>query len=208
MHHGGNTTRHVLHAWVLTKVLKLASPVFASMFRPGFQEGNSLQSQPQSGSGSRATDTSDLPVIHLYEDNPFAMEVLLNALHFRCHRITSKLEFPMLSDVAVLSDKYDCSRALKPWAELWLSGYLHSMQDLRFFGTGLGLVGLAAYLFRIPQAESTHLFTEIVRFLEPDFAACWAEVEKLDTYMDARIVRKFNQTKPFRCPSPLSLSPP
>jgi hypothetical protein len=89
--------RKVLHARVSTKVLKLASPVFATMFRPGFQEGNSLQSQPQSGSGSRATDTFDLPVIHLYEDNTWAMEVLLNALHFRCDRIPSKLEIPVLS---------------------------------------------------------------------------------------------------------------
>lgn len=96
---------------VSSKILSLASPVFAAMFSPNFREGRSLSS---------ACPTE----IPLPDDPPAAIEAIANILHFR-HKLVSAVEFDSILDLALVADKYDLVNALGPWCQVWL-GYLVS----------------------------------------------------------------------------------
>jgi hypothetical protein len=95
------------HLLVSSKVLSLASPVFAAMLGPRFKEGNSLS----------LGSACDIP---LPEDNPEAMTLFCNCIHFRTDQIPSNVEFLALKALAILCDKYDSSRAILAWSTLWL----------------------------------------------------------------------------------------
>lgn len=91
---------------VSSSVLSLGSPVFTAMLNSTFIEGT----VPTDGS----TRT-----ISLQEDNPRAVTTLCNVLHHQTH--CGRVEkFNDLDQLAILCDKYDCARALKPWTRLWL----------------------------------------------------------------------------------------
>ncbi|KAL8742925.1 MAG: hypothetical protein Q9190_004671, partial [Brigantiaea leucoxantha] len=94
---------------VSSKVLSLASPVFAAMFTPHFKEGNALLE-------------GRLPRILLPDDDPDAMRWISYCLH---HRKDLDLEPPVTiwMHVAVLSDKYFCSNLIKPWAQMWMQNW-------------------------------------------------------------------------------------
>lgn len=91
---------------VSSSVLSLGSPVFAAMLSSAFIEGNV------------PTDGSER-TISLQEDNPGAVDTLLNILHLQSQNVTI-WKFSSLEQLALLCDKYDCARALKPWTTLWL----------------------------------------------------------------------------------------
>jgi hypothetical protein len=99
------------HLRVSSKVLALASPVFAAMFGPQFLEGSILAQ-------SKAPITVPLP-----EDNPDAVTLLVNILHLRTNEVPTNPSLKTLEEFAVLCDKYDCSRAIRPWSMLWLQAY-------------------------------------------------------------------------------------
>ena len=103
---------------VSSKVLGLASRVFAIMLGPRFAEGHVLSDQESSTAGGKPT----LPlIIALPEDDPEAMSWFCNGIHLRQHLIPSR-RFPLLIErIAILCDKYDAALALTPWSELWLS---------------------------------------------------------------------------------------
>ena len=93
---------------VSSKVLSLASPVFAAMLSPRFAEGQAL-----------LTSTSpDTPSTSLPDDNSEAMIWLCKALHFR-KDLTVDIEFSPLRELAILCDKYDLVGALNPWSHAW-----------------------------------------------------------------------------------------
>lgn len=92
---------------VSSKVLSLASSVFAAMFSPRFKEGSSLD--------------PDCPFeVPLPEDDPEAMTLLCNCLHFRTDHIPRNLEFSLLKALAILCDKYNVAKAIAAWNILWL----------------------------------------------------------------------------------------
>ena len=96
----------VKHLRVTTRVLCLASAVFSVMFGPHFAEGQDLSyANPRS--------------LRLQHDDPEAMQCMLSVLHYR-KDVAHKLPVPLLKKVALLCDKYDCSAALRPWAEMVL----------------------------------------------------------------------------------------
>lgn len=88
---------------VATKVLNLASPVFAVMFGPQWAEGQALSS-------------TNPPNVRLQDDDPDAMQCMLSVLHYR-RVLTKKLPLPVFKKMALLCEKYDCSAALSPWAK-------------------------------------------------------------------------------------------
>ena len=92
---------------VSSKVLRLASSVFAAMLGPHFLEGDSLVS----GRGCE---------IELPEDDPDAMTLICNCIHFRGNAVPSKVAFTTLKAFAILSDRYDFTKALSSWSALWL----------------------------------------------------------------------------------------
>ena len=96
---------------VHSKVLSLASPVFAAMLSPKFAEG--ALGDNKSSNGSPAA-------ICLPDDDFEAMSWLCGALHFQ-KRPAQRMEYVLLKKLAVLCDKYNMSKALSPWTEIWLS---------------------------------------------------------------------------------------
>lgn len=94
---------------VSSKILTLASSVFERMFKSKFAEGHALQSS-----------TTPLSV-NLHEDNPEALAVLLDSIHFSKKRKHFYLDVDMQYDVAILADKYDCADALNSHVHRWLT---------------------------------------------------------------------------------------
>lgn len=90
---------------VSSKALGLASPVFLAWFSPRYLEGTPTES------GAPRT-------VRLPDDDPAAMTILCYVLHFQSDQV-SMTSFTVFENLALLCDKYDCSRALKPWATSW-----------------------------------------------------------------------------------------
>ena len=92
-----------------SKVLSLASPVLAAMFSPGrFSEGTALS-------------TSNPPKIYLPEDDPEAVTMFSQIIHFReYHGKQPAPSINQLVNMALFCDKYDAGMALNPWSEVWL----------------------------------------------------------------------------------------
>lgn len=47
------------------------------------------------------------------------METILSLLHYQTLEAHDRLDPRALAAVAIQSDKYDCTRALRPWISLW-----------------------------------------------------------------------------------------
>jgi hypothetical protein len=100
------------HLLVSSKVLALASPVFARMFKSQFKEGLSNNSS-----------TSEAPrVIQLSDDDEEAFIFLCNLLHYRRSNVPLKLTVDCLSNLAIICDKWDLTPAVAPFAESWIQG--------------------------------------------------------------------------------------
>lgn len=91
---------------VSSKVLSIASPVFAAMLSPNFREGSSLSS----------TCLTEIP---LPDDPHLAVTVIAYILHFR-NDLVYMNSFDQLFDIALMADKYDLALALGPWRHVWL----------------------------------------------------------------------------------------
>ena len=106
---------------VHSAALRLASPVFSCMLDPTspFCEGQRL-----------ASNTSDSPAsITLKEDDPEALEIILNIAHLNGHLIPTTLEPNLLFAVASLCDKYDMARSLRCYSILWTEKL--TVEDIR-----------------------------------------------------------------------------
>lgn len=117
---------------VSSKVLGLASPVFAALFSQNFSEGGQIIE------GNR-------PEIMLRDDDPAAMRKILGILHYKDPG--DEMDAKMLAALAIHCDKYNCIRALKPWIKIWLTsiGSMKAADDY-------GLLLLAAHFFRMPES--------------------------------------------------------
>lgn len=100
-----------------SKVLSLASPVFARMLGPHFAEGQSLLEKGSLGCSEVSPTEITLP-----DDDPEAMILFCDTIHFKKHA-TPDIAFPLLAKMASLSDKYDSSLALSSESEVWLSNF-------------------------------------------------------------------------------------
>ncbi|KAJ9208080.1 hypothetical protein DTO021D3_6823 [Paecilomyces variotii] len=122
---------------VSSKILSIASPVFAKLFGPHFLEGSQMAKH-----GS--------VTIHLDEDDAKGMGIVLGILHHQETPEIEKLSAKEIATVAICCDKYDCARVIRPWIAPWIAN------PSRFFGPlGLfvsakqyGLALLAAHLLR------------------------------------------------------------
>jgi hypothetical protein len=135
---------------VSSLVLSYTSPVFKSMLGPNFSEGQDSRSFQQ-------PKTIDLP-----DDDPTAMVRLCRMLHFNQsadgEKPLQEETTPVILQVAILADKYDCMRTALPSLRLALLelsvkptphvGYsIHSPADL----------AAVAYLLRLE--DLCRLFT-------------------------------------------------
>ena len=124
------------HLLVSSKVLSLASPVFAAMFTHGFREGENLSS-------------SSPRLIPLPDDDPAALTLLCKILHFRTADIPTTLEVVALANIAILCDKYDCANCVRPWSMLWLPQLLPRAGD-----DGFRKLLFITYALDLPDAFS------------------------------------------------------
>lgn len=90
---------------VSSKILSVASPVFAAMLSPHFREGSSL--------------SSTCPTEITLFDDPIAVSTIANILHFRNNLVLVDT-FEELFNIAIVADKYDLALALGPWRHVWL----------------------------------------------------------------------------------------
>ena len=112
---GGRQTQSSIR--VSSKVLSLASPVFAAMLRPNFAEGQGLVN----------TTSQEIPAINLHDDDTEAMLWLCKALHFK-QDLNIAIDFALLKELAILCDKYELASVLYSWSHGWLQhlpGPLH-----------------------------------------------------------------------------------
>jgi hypothetical protein len=100
----GMNTRNLL---ISSKVLTLASPVFAAMLSPRFREG-------------QRSESGTLDPISLPDDDVEAMTTLCQIFHFRYDMLPAKPSLELFKNLAVLCDKYDCVAPLRFVSETWL----------------------------------------------------------------------------------------
>ncbi|RAH64558.1 uncharacterized protein BO66DRAFT_385159 [Aspergillus aculeatinus CBS 121060] len=145
---------------VSSKILTLASPVFAKLFTSGFREGNQMKD-------------STRPTLTLPEDSPGAMRTILQALHYQGSEDEDSLSARHLAVIAVHCDKYDCNSALRPWIWNWLGRFTHieTPEDH-------GYLLLAAYLFHCAE-HYARLSIQAQINLPPRFADTWDEADLL-----------------------------
>ena len=91
---------------VSSKILSVASPVFATMFGPRFAEGQN--------SGTENWTVS------LPDDDPTAIVTICQILHFKA-ATASPLSIAFIERVAEASEKYDVTGHMKSWTETALS---------------------------------------------------------------------------------------
>lgn len=87
---------------VSSKILSIASPVFAKLFGSNFHEGMQMAK-------------SSRPTIPLREDDPVAMRTILRILHHQEPEQVEPMNAERLAIFAIHCDKYDCVKALRPW---------------------------------------------------------------------------------------------
>lgn len=101
---------------VSSKVLELASPVFAVMLSPRFREG-------QRSAGGK------LDPIPLPDDDAEAVTILCHIFHFNYAALPAKPELKLFKNLALLCDKYDCVAPLRFISEQWLLKWEATAQE-------------------------------------------------------------------------------
>ncbi|KAL2017531.1 hypothetical protein VTK56DRAFT_2023 [Thermocarpiscus australiensis] len=140
---------------VSSAVLSTASDYFRTLFRSDFKEGIE-------------TRRGDCPTIVLKEDDPDAMEIIPSLLHFRAPEAYDRLDPRMITKVALQSDKYDCSRALRPWSSQWFRN-ASGVSDASELGLLLG----AAYFLRASERFGD-VSARLVRQSPANLESFWA----------------------------------
>lgn len=99
---------------VSSRHLTLVSPVFKSLFKSSFLEGQSLS--------SAGTAEVSLP-----DDDPYSLEILLNIIHGRLKKVPSDLSTAELTQVAVLIDKYELHEISLIYSCIWIDSLKESL---------------------------------------------------------------------------------
>ena len=103
---------------VSSKHLTLASPVFRTMFKVKDQKSLNLNSQGY----------EELPLLH---DNPAAFLIILYLIHGQIRKVPRKIDLWMLTELAVLVDKYELLESIEILLDYWLQN-LESTIPLTF----------------------------------------------------------------------------
>lgn len=126
-----------LHLLVSSKMLSLASSVFAATLSSKFKEGLSKD-------GWLETSSISLP-----DDEVEAFTVICKAIHYRVDDIPEDLSLSCLKNLAIVCDKYDMTRSLMGWNTAWLRAGIESSAPEDF-----SKLLLAAYVLDIPAMFS------------------------------------------------------
>jgi hypothetical protein len=145
-------SQKALEFLISTKVLSLASPVFAKMFGPHFEEGHRVR-------------RGECPHIKLNDDDPHAMEAILRTLHYQSinqlHAIDAEMKVTTWRQYTLYSRDALTHRALEllwqppAWPRMKVDNFRsvcsgHGNEIPLSYSNYLGPVGLAS-LFRAPR---------------------------------------------------------
>lgn len=147
---------------VSSKILSIASPVFAKLFGSNFHEGMQMAK-------------SSRPTIPLREDDPVAMRTILRILHHQEPEQVEPMNAERLAIFAIHCDKYDCVKALRPWILIWFNDF----QSTVTAGVDHGYLLLAAHLFRSAE-QFSRISMKAQTQLSPNFLAEWDMIDMLD----------------------------
>jgi BTB/POZ domain len=86
--------------------LILVSPVFKRLLKGGFAECHTLTS----------AGTAE---ICLPDDNPEAMQILLNIIHGHTRKVPREIKFDTLTQISILIDKYSLHEVVEVFTDLW-----------------------------------------------------------------------------------------
>ena len=100
---------------VSSHVLCTTSPVFRAMIGPDsrFKEGFEL----------RMRSAENPYELSLEDDYPYALTVVLLALHCRYEMVPVNPAFKNLVELAIVCDKYDCRGGVLSWVDTWTAGW-------------------------------------------------------------------------------------
>ncbi|KAK6823342.1 hypothetical protein RU639_005902 [Aspergillus parasiticus] len=157
--------RNVAQFLVSSKILSVASPVFAKLFSSKFSEGMQMIS-------------STCPTISLYEDDPAAMRTIIKILHYQDPMQDNPITAEAFAILAIHCNKYDCIRAITPWTFKWFNDF-QSMANAEEHGYLL----LAAHFFRSAE-QFSRISASAQSLLRPDFPIQWHAVETMDLLPD------------------------
>jgi hypothetical protein len=130
---------------VSSKVMSLASPVFARMFKSQFIEGLNTQPTP--------TTTR---VIALPDEDEEAFTLICNSLHYRLGSSWPTLSVTCLENVAIICNKWDLVGAMSFSSETWLSNVDYSKTE------NLSKYLMVAYVLDNPCAFSSFAWSILV----------------------------------------------
>ncbi|RYO00069.1 hypothetical protein AA0121_g13445 [Alternaria tenuissima] len=152
---------------VSTHILRLASPVFSSMFSATFREGQRLLAE-------------DCPVVELEDDDPELVGLMLRVLHYQGSSADHKMDAETLARLSHHCDKYDCTRALRPWVQIWLKNVATKDESAKAMGFQI----LAAFIFDDTLEFRRKSRTATLQ-LEPSFVAAWEEEELFEPLLSS-----------------------
>ncbi|KAK6836471.1 hypothetical protein PG987_006966 [Apiospora arundinis] len=144
----------------------LASPVWKKMLFGGFSESK-RKSKRKDGDW----------IVKLPDDDVEAMEFFLDTIHARFDRVPTFDHIPALEDlyqIAVVADKYDINRFLRPWAKAWaphIKDNIENRQGLEHYLWISWVIGADEEFKRITHRlgmEYKKMDEEEVRTLMPD----------------------------------------
>ncbi|KAL2874413.1 hypothetical protein SGCOL_010393 [Colletotrichum sp. CLE4] len=113
---GGDVEDHPQDFVVCSRALGRSSPVLKAMLF-----GRFLESRPLEGAGEWSVD--------LPEDSPEAMEIVLNIVHGHFNLVPEKLPLMRLYNVLTITEKYDMTVIVRPWARSWMQGVKHQTDN-------------------------------------------------------------------------------
>lgn len=119
---------------VSSKVLSLASPVFTAMFKLHFKEDVRF---------------NFLEPIPLPEDGPNAFILFCNVLRYRSDQIPQNPDILCLENLAVICDKYHCTRPFAVYSNFWIQNLAGDAS-----ATDLYKLLLVAYILDLPDSFS------------------------------------------------------
>jgi hypothetical protein len=153
-----------------SQLLCVASKPFSKMLGPHFKEG-----QPHAASTEKE--------IPLPADKPSAIRIMCNIIH---HQIDGTGPVPTaaeLCDLAIVADKYDCTRATGLAAKAWIQPIsVHDTCDL-------GLLLISASIYALPEAYYKILASLVLRH-----GGSYQELAKVPGFIDRlgwEIIRKW-----------------
>ncbi|KAK6540456.1 hypothetical protein TWF694_009250 [Orbilia ellipsospora] len=119
---------------VIGHILRVVSPIWEKCLDPN---------SPFKSEKALYDNGEEMLALHLEDDDPDCLLNLFRCTHFQYADVPKSFKFHQLKSLAMICDKYDCAKVLKPWSDSWLApwegfaltpGYEHWLFVTKVFG--------------------------------------------------------------------------